>query len=407
MLKRNKFTAILAVMLTIAMIPTMAFAGTEPAAEPDSEAAASQTAEPAAGQETEPAEVSAAVSGLEAAAVSTDSVRLTWTAPDQAGYEYTVYRKAADGAYGIAGTTAQCLYIDSGLDPQTCYTYKIGISGSEAFSEEVSIVPFAAPTVKTAIYEDGIRAAWDAVPYAETYRIYRSYSQTGEKTLLKETDSLYYDDRKVKSGEDAYYFVQACAGDAATDYSVCSSDKIIRVFIETGHGIDSRGRWDSGCRWKKYQEAKLMIPIAQSMTKYMRSSGVYVDTDAYSKNNINLFKVMKIVNKHSYSYSAVVHLHCDYYKAKSGTLPLYKTSAQKKLATALNKGVHSTVKIRDRGLCKRKGLMALNQTKYCPAVLFETGSIKADNKLLRKKPKTYGKGLAKGLCNYLKVEFAD
>jgi N-acetylmuramoyl-L-alanine amidase len=85
-------------------------------------------------------------------------------------------------------------------------------------------------------------------------------------------------------------------------------------------------------------------------------------------------------------------------------MPLYKTAADKKLAYALNSGVRKTIKIKTRGLRKRTNLKELNKTK-APSCIFETGSIKKDYKILKKKYKVYGKGLAKGLCSYLGVRF--
>ena len=37
------------------------------------------------------------------------------------------------------------------------------------------------------------------------------------------------------------------------------------------------------------------------------------------------------------------------------------------------------------------------------ACLYETGNIKKDNKVLRKKYDAYGKGLAMGVCSYLGI----
>ena len=147
-----------------------------------------------------------------------------------------------------------------------------------------------------------------------------------------------------------------------------------------------------------------MIPICQSMTKYLRSKGVYVYTDAFKGNNRNLFWLVKHIK--NYDVSVLVNVHCDYIKAPRGTLPLYRYKEQKKLAKCLNAGVHKTVKIKDRGLKKRKDLMTLNRTKkYCTTCLFETGNIKKDNKILRKKSDAYGKGLAMGVCSYLGVKW--
>ena len=147
-----------------------------------------------------------------------------------------------------------------------------------------------------------------------------------------------------------------------------------------------------------------MIPICKSATKYLRQKGVYVYTDAYNGNNKNLFWLMKHLK--SYNVSVLVNVHCDYKGAPKGSLALYRYSEQKKLAQCLNTSVHKTVKIKNRGLKKRKDLQTLNKTKsYCTACLFETGNIKKDNKTLRKKSDAYGKGIAMGVCKYLGVKW--
>ena len=54
-----------------------------------------------------------------------------------------------------------------------------------------------------------------------------------------------------------------------------------------------------------------------------------------------------------------------------------------------------------RGAFKRIDLFELNATN-CPAVIFETGAIKADLKKL-KKSEEYGKALGKAIAAYLGV----
>lgn len=265
------------------------------------------------------------------------------------------------------------------------------------------------PAVKAEISGAGIAVTWNKIDGAIEYVLYRSYNAKSDPSTLKKfatTTETSYQDNSIKSGKTAYYYVQAKTEEGYTDYSAQAAARIIRVYVETGHGIDSNGKWDPGCKWKGYQEAKLMIPIAKSMTNYLRKNGIYVYTDAFSGNNKNLFKTLSFLDKHS--VSAFVNIHCDYKKAKAGTLPLYRTAEQKKLAKALNKGVHSTVKIKNRGLKKRTDLKTLKSKKvHCPACLFETGCISKDNKILRTKYDAYGKGLAKGLCNYLGVAFEE
>lgn len=201
-------------------------------------------------------------------------------------------------------------------------------------------------------------------------------------------------------GSDGADDVEGVEDDEEEPETVGGGKGSYRVCIETGHGIDSKGNWDTGATWNGYQEAKLMIPIAKAMTKYLRDHGVYVYTDAYSGNDRNLDATLDYLDNHK--FDAFVNLHCDYKDSPSGTLPLYRTAKQKKLAKYLNEGVHSAVKIKDRGLQKRTDLDTLTSSKvHCVACLFETGSIKADNKILRTQAKAYGEGLAKGLLKYL------
>lgn len=181
------------------------------------------------------------------------------------------------------------------------------------------------------------------------------------------------------------------------------------VFIETGHGTDMNGDWDTGCTWSDgttdYQEAKVMIPIAKAMTKYLRKSGVEVVTDAYDGNQQNLFAALDYMELHQ--MDAFVNLHCDYDEAKPGTMPLYRTDEQLALGLALSKGVHEYIDIEDRGPQYREDLDTLNSEKpNCPACLFETGNISDNNKILTEQYDEYGKGLAKGLCDFLGVEFS-
>ena len=251
----------------------------------------------------------------------------------------------------------------------------------------------------------GLNAGWTALRGAVSYELYRSYKADSGWTLVNRGTDLSYNDTRVASGKKAYYKVRAYMEDGSySDYSDAASGIVYRVYIETGHGTGDDGRWDPGCRWSSYQEAKLMIPICMSMASYLTDKGVYVYTDAFTGNNINLNVTLKRIKTNN--VSVLVNVHCDYKKAPRGTMPLYRYSDQKKLAKCLNNGVHKYVKIKNRGLKKRTNLKTLNKTKgVCTACLFETGNIKKDNSILRKKYDAYGKGLAKGVCDYLGIKW--
>ena len=260
--------------------------------------------------------------------------------------------------------------------------------------------------ITVTIKDAGLLTEWNTVRDAISYEIYRSYNVNSGWTLL--TDGITghsSHDLKVASGKVAYYKVRAIKGDGSySEYSDAASGLIYRVYIETGHGTGDDGRWDPGCIWSKYQEARLMIPICRSMANYLREKGVYVYTDAFNNNNRNLNWTLQKIKE--YDVSVLVNVHCDYKKAPKGTMPLYRYSDQKKLAKCLNNGVHKYVKIKNRGLKKRTNLKTLNKTRgTCVACLFETGNIKKDNKILRTKYDAYGKGLAKGVCDYLGIKW--
>lgn len=272
------------------------------------------------------------------------------------------------------------------------------VSSAESKSESFQV----SVTVKG----EGLRIKWKKLDGAESYNVYRSYRKnSGYKLLKKGVTGRVYNDKTVESGKKAYYKVRAIKADGSR--LRCSkkvSGMIYRVYIETGHGIDIENIWDPGCSWNGYQEARLMIPICQAAANYLTEKGVFVYTDAFGNNNRNLKYTLKFVKEHS--VSVLLNVHCDYRYAPSGTMPLYRYSDQKKLARCLNDGVHKYIKIKDRGLVRRTDLDTLNKSPgYCVACLFETGSISNDNTLLRTKYKLYGKGLAKGICDYLGVEW--
>lgn len=173
-----------------------------------------------------------------------------------------------------------------------------------------------------------------------------------------------------------------------------------KIGLYAGHGRGDDGVWDPGCTYGGYTEANLVLPITQAAVKYLRASGVTVYTDATNQYNSNA----QIREAEAKGVDVFVSIHCDWYKAGSGTLPLYVSDKGKKLAQAMNNAVVGSGIIGTRGLCYRSDLLELNATSM-PAVIFETGSIKADLSTLQSAD-AYGKALAKGICDYFGVSFA-
>ena len=173
------------------------------------------------------------------------------------------------------------------------------------------------------------------------------------------------------------------------------------VGVYVGHGKDTAGRFDCGCVYKTNTEAALMKPITGACVAYLRGSGVEVITD-YPENTINMVK--QVAKSNTKAARIHVAFHCDYDKAPSGTLPLYVSTKGKKLAKLMNKHVMEEVGICTRGIGYRTDLYELNATDM-PAVIFECGSIKKDLMKMKNKADAFGKGAAKGICEYLGVKF--
>ena len=168
-----------------------------------------------------------------------------------------------------------------------------------------------------------------------------------------------------------------------------------------GHGKSINGSWDCGCVYGTHTEADLMLAITKVAVRYLRNSGVKVLTDADKNNNRNMISCVQWANiKNAKMYMSV---HCDYKLATKGVMPLYVSGSGKKMAKAVGKSVAKDMDMKWKGLSKRPDLYELTQTDM-PAVIFETGAIKADLKHLKKSEK-YGKALAKAICKYIGVDF--
>jgi N-acetylmuramoyl-L-alanine amidase len=177
-----------------------------------------------------------------------------------------------------------------------------------------------------------------------------------------------------------------------------------KVALMCGHGKSADGSWDPGANYGKYSEAALMLPITEAAVKYLRGCGVTVISDTDSANNKNMIVDVAWANKEK--CDVYVSVHCDYSKAPTGVMPLYVSSAGKKFARALNSAISKGMPMKSRGAVKRRDLYELNQTDM-PAVILETGSIKADLEIFRTEYDKYGKLIAKGICKYLGIEFKE
>lgn len=265
--------------------------------------------------------------------------------------------------------------------------------GASAFSEQTI-------TLKAKVSGANTKLTWSKADGASYYRVLRSTSKTGKKTVLKKkTTARSFTDKTAKSNKVYYYYVRAFNADGEkTKLASKKFRTVLRVYVETGHGTGDDGVWDSGVVYQGDQEAKLMIPVAKALADSLKANGIYVYTDAYNGNNRNLNYTLRFLKSHS--VSAFVNVHCDSPIENAGSWALYKTDTQKDFARALNTGIHEYVNYDDRGLKKRADLKTLNDSPVPATCLIEVANIKYDNSLLKKKYKALGQGLAKGVCDY-------
>lgn len=174
------------------------------------------------------------------------------------------------------------------------------------------------------------------------------------------------------------------------------------IAVHCGHGVSLDGSWDSGCVYKGHSEAKLMLAITKAAVKYLRASGVKVQSDADHGNNKNMIADVRQANNSG--VAMYLSIHCDYSGAPRGVMPLYVSGSGKKLAKCLEKTIKKDMGMKSRGVQKRTDLWELNGTDMTACIL-ETGSIKGDLATLRDKSDAYGKAIAKGICSYLGVTF--
>ena len=178
----------------------------------------------------------------------------------------------------------------------------------------------------------------------------------------------------------------------------------IPIGFYIGHGISIDGSKDPGVTYGKYTEADLVKPVIVAGIKYLKKCGfTQIYTDAPG-NRINMIKQIEMSNKNHVKIHVAGHI--DYKPAPTGTMPLYVSESGKKLAAAMNKWVIEYTGFKTRGLVRRTDLRELNETDM-PAVIFEMGSIDDDYKVIQKKADAIGKGMARGICEYLNVKWVE
>lgn len=161
-----------------------------------------------------------------------DKVRVTWS-PSAGATHYRVYRAryAADIPDPISDWQTATTFDDTEVPPvqPNWYSVRAAKSNTGSLPSEWSLSDsgwrnLPAPEINASggSYSDRVHIAWDAVPGAEYYRVYRAVSETGDRQPISPWIAVTsYDDRTAQVLDMYYYWVQSSfgQGDLTSDYS--------------------------------------------------------------------------------------------------------------------------------------------------------------------------------------------
>lgn len=156
------------------------------------------------------------------------TVKLTWNSISK-GAEYKIYRSMSEnGQYSVISTTKDTQYVDSGLDKNSKYYYKICATYNTGSTDidgiESAIVvgnlngKSDAPKIKSvgSWGSNTIKVTWKKVSGAVGYRIYRKTSANGKFKILTTVKNVSsYIDKKAVGGKTYFYTVQAYTKDGS------------------------------------------------------------------------------------------------------------------------------------------------------------------------------------------------
>jgi len=153
-----------------------------------------------------------------ATAVSSSSIKISWTAVTKATGYYVYQSESANGTYTKLTTSSISTedngrsYTVTGLTANTTYYFKVsaydsaGETAQSAYAYATTLLP--TPTGLTAIAEAGrsIKISWTAVTGATGYRVYYSTSADGTYTIIATPATTQYTASGLFTANTIYYF---------------------------------------------------------------------------------------------------------------------------------------------------------------------------------------------------------
>ncbi|MDD2554041.1 MAG: stalk domain-containing protein [Desulfotomaculaceae bacterium] len=146
---------------------------------------------------------------LDATAVSSSQIKLTWDAVSDADYYYVYRSTTYSGSYSKIGTATAKSYKDTGLSSETTYYYvvkAVNSSGAgdasdvaDATTESADDLSAPEDLEATTLSSSQIKLTWDEVSDADYYYVYRSTSSSGSYSKIGTATTESYKDTGLSS----------------------------------------------------------------------------------------------------------------------------------------------------------------------------------------------------------------
>ncbi len=174
------------------------------------------------------------ITNLTTSNITSNSLSLSWSASSNASY-YKVLRKENDGNYAaVNSNTTSASLSETGLDPNTIYTYKVKAcktSGEEEVCSNgvTTIATTSASVGSIASLEvtdsttNSISLEWSEASSAEYYVVERKTGSGEYSTIQSNIPAINYTDIGLTNGTTYTYRVKGCAVNKTDSSVVCSS----------------------------------------------------------------------------------------------------------------------------------------------------------------------------------------
>ncbi len=256
------------------------------------------------------------------------SITLTWNSVANAT-SYRLYRSTTPGGTkSLVANVTTLSATDTSVSPDNSYYYYVVAYNSPCnkfsyYSDVAAKTLFTTPEAYVDYNDDGtsVTISWNKVSQATSYRVYRSTSETGAKTLLKAVTTSSYVDTTLAEGTLYYYFVAPYNNSTGTlgSYSDYAAAVILTLpeftyYTSTSDGVFGlQGdpyitlEWTEvpGASWYELYRADYSNPSYDELTFIAATSDLYATDETVTAGNIYYYFVLaynEIADCHIFSY---------------------------------------------------------------------------------------------------------